>query len=216
MLARFAARHRVIRYDQRGFGSAPAQEPGWDPGEDLLDVLERSGAGPAHLVGNSLGATVARWTAATHPERVRSITLVGPGLAGTPTTPEDEAGHRAFAAARSAGDLDATMQIARRLFLVSDAEVELVRDTLARHRPAPGRQSDPDEYAPERVRVPALVVVGSDDAPVVVAASRALSERIPGARLVVIEGARHHPQLTHAEAFAGPVLEFLTAVDAAE
>ncbi len=43
-------------------------------------LLERLDAGPVHLVGNSLGGSVAIRIAATRPELVRTLTLVSPAL----------------------------------------------------------------------------------------------------------------------------------------
>jgi len=40
-----------------------------------------------------------------------------------------------------------------------------------------------------------------------------LAERIPGARLVLIEGARHHPQEDRPEEFAAALLDFLTVAE---
>ncbi len=79
-----AAGYRVIRYDMRGFGrSAPATGP-----HSLIDdahaVLTAAGEETAHFVGLSQGAATSVDTALAHPGRVRSLTLVAPGLTGYP------------------------------------------------------------------------------------------------------------------------------------
>jgi pimeloyl-ACP methyl ester carboxylesterase len=65
---------------------------GWSPppaGDDysvrthaatLVALIEHRGAGPVHLVGNSLGGTVSLVVAATRPDLVRTLTLVSPAL----------------------------------------------------------------------------------------------------------------------------------------
>jgi pimeloyl-ACP methyl ester carboxylesterase len=46
----------------------------------LAALVEARGAGPVHLLGNSLGGTVSLVVAATRPELVRTLTLVSPAL----------------------------------------------------------------------------------------------------------------------------------------
>ncbi|CAM3884131.1 alpha/beta hydrolase [Nocardiopsis rhodophaea] len=69
--------------DLPGFGKSPPP-PDLDYGVDahaaVIRDLVRSGEHPVHLVGNSLGATVAVRLAAEHPELVRSLTLISPAL----------------------------------------------------------------------------------------------------------------------------------------
>jgi 3-oxoadipate enol-lactonase len=80
--AAFAKRHRVIRYDMRGYGGSSVPEGAYSHTEDLLALIDFLGAHPAHLVGLSLGGRVALRVAAQHPEVVRSLTLADPALDG--------------------------------------------------------------------------------------------------------------------------------------
>jgi len=74
--------------DLPGFGWSPPPADGdyslRAHARALAELVERVGAehgrGPVHLLGNSLGATVAMVLAATRPELVRSLTLVSPAL----------------------------------------------------------------------------------------------------------------------------------------
>ena len=61
-----------------------------------------------------------------------------------------------------------------------------------------------------------LVISGAQDDAWVLGASRVLAERIPGARLVLLDGARHHPQEDQPEAFAKALLDFLMVADRAD
>ncbi len=57
--------------------------------------------------------------------------------------------------------------------------------------------------------LPVLVVAGEHDMPGFVAGSRAMAEAIPGATLVVLDGAAHSPQLETPAAWAAAVAELL-------
>jgi pimeloyl-ACP methyl ester carboxylesterase len=72
---------RVVAYDQRGYspGARPAEVEAYASArfvDDLLAIADALGVGRFDLVGHDLGGAVA-WTAAgTHPERLRSLTVV--------------------------------------------------------------------------------------------------------------------------------------------
>jgi pimeloyl-ACP methyl ester carboxylesterase len=61
------------------------------------------------------------------------------------------------------------------------------------------------------IAVPTLVIVGSEDT-AFLGGSEYMAAKIPGARLEVIPGARHAPNVTDPERFNRVVLEFLAAL----
>jgi pimeloyl-ACP methyl ester carboxylesterase len=80
-LTPFAARNRLIAVDLPGFGHSPgrAGEISMEGYAELLDgLLAELGAGPATVVGNSMGGLIAAELAASHPERVERLVLVSP------------------------------------------------------------------------------------------------------------------------------------------
>jgi pimeloyl-ACP methyl ester carboxylesterase len=64
------------------------------------------------------------------------------------------------------------------------------------------------------IRVPSIVIVGSEDTPFL-AASDYMASRIPGARKAVIEGAGHAANIDQPEAFNRALLDFLDGLKAA-
>ena len=79
------AAYRGIAADQRGFGSADPQKKidatrgMGDLADDALALLDHLGADRAHLVGNSMGGSVA-WRLLTEAsERFLTVTLINPG-----------------------------------------------------------------------------------------------------------------------------------------
>lgn len=100
-------RYRALAPDQRGYGDADpeatidAARGMADLADDAVALLDRLGIQRAHVVGNSMGGSVAWWLMADHAERISSVVLVDPGSpygygasrdeVGTPTT-DDFAG----------------------------------------------------------------------------------------------------------------------------
>lgn len=81
LLDALAQEHRVIAFDRPGFGhSSRPRDRFWTPAAqaDLLAAaLQQLGAGPAFVVGHSMGTMVAAALALNHPERVRGLALLG-------------------------------------------------------------------------------------------------------------------------------------------
>ncbi len=73
--------HRVIRYDEPGFGLT-GRDPGGYSDERgvavLAGLLDRLGVARASVIGNSMGGRIAWRFAAAHPERVDRLVLVSP------------------------------------------------------------------------------------------------------------------------------------------
>ncbi|MFI5717658.1 alpha/beta fold hydrolase [Nocardia sp. NPDC051750] len=78
-----AGGRRVIRYDHRDTGMSDtidfaAKPYTWDDiTNDVYRVLDTHGVESAHLVGHSAGGLLAQLIAVEHPERVRSLTVIG-------------------------------------------------------------------------------------------------------------------------------------------
>ncbi|WP_431951065.1 alpha/beta fold hydrolase [Actinacidiphila sp. bgisy167] len=74
--------------DLPGFGYSPPPDDGnYSIGghtRAVVRLLEASGRGPVHLVGNSLGGAVATKVAAARPDLVRTLTLISPALPEVP------------------------------------------------------------------------------------------------------------------------------------
>ena len=80
---RLAGRARVLAIDLAGFGRTPlaGRRTGLEPNRRLLDrFLTEVVGGPAILMGNSMGGTIAMLEAAAEPEHVAGLILVCPAV----------------------------------------------------------------------------------------------------------------------------------------
>lgn len=83
LMGALADDHRGEAPDLPGFGLSPPPDDGdysVDAHADAAVGVIRSGPCPVHLVGNSLGGSVAVRLAAERPELVRTLTLISPAL----------------------------------------------------------------------------------------------------------------------------------------
>jgi 3-oxoadipate enol-lactonase len=194
-----AAGYHVVRYDLRGYGrSAPATEPHSLVADALL-VLDAAGISRAHFVGLSQGAATSLDTALAHPDRVRSLTLVAPGLSGYewPRLP----GFADRMAAAEAGDVHGlALAIAHLWAPLSFEKGQKQCDAAARIILDQAEQFMRDEQETEEpsaverlkdVAVPTLVVLGDRDLDAITEIGTLLADGIPGARKVTVENADH-------------------------
>ncbi len=75
-----AAGHRVVAFDNRGFGFSSRPAGGYDNGAYvrlLFSLLDSLGVGPAVLVGHSMGGAIAAEAALAQPDRFLGLVLVG-------------------------------------------------------------------------------------------------------------------------------------------
>jgi 3-oxoadipate enol-lactonase len=193
-----AAGYRVIRYDARGFGrSAPSERPFSLVG-DAIAVLDAAGVPASHLVGLSQGAATSVDLALAAPDRVRTLTLVAPGLSGYewPRLPGYE---RRLAAAERGDTHGLALEIARLWAPMSfdDGEPDDLPSRIVREQAEAFMADELEVEEPSalprlgEIRVPTLVVLGDRDLDAIEAIGRLLAERIPGARLVTLGPADH-------------------------
>jgi pimeloyl-ACP methyl ester carboxylesterase/DNA-binding CsgD family transcriptional regulator len=215
------ARHRtVVRYDRPGCGlSDPSPDP---PSlEADLQVLEgmvdHLGLDRLDLLGISTGAPTSIAFATRHPDRVGRLVLYGGFANGQGMGPAEA---RAAMMDLIGAHWGLGSDVLADLF-VPDADAER-RAAFARLQ----RESASPEVARQmlaltfllrvddlldRVTVPTLVIHRREDRAVPYRCGRELAARIPGARLVSLEGRPHFPYDGQAEPIVRAILGFLGA-----
>jgi 3-oxoadipate enol-lactonase len=190
----FSAELRVAVIDQRGNGAS--DEP---PGpcamatfvDDAVAVMDAIGWPRAHVYGQSFGGMVAQELALTEPELVRTL-ILGCTTAGAEHVVEVEE------AKVSKGEPWRSWYAPDYPDAHPDEVAEDLRIAAARpdHPEGARRQWEAmvswDAYDRlPSIRIPTLVLHGSEDRVIAPANAEVLARRIPGAELVWIEGAGH-------------------------
>jgi len=217
---------RVVTPDQRGFGGSPLgdDEPSLDRcADDLAALLDRLGLDRVVLGGLSMGGYVAMAFLRAHADRVEALVL-----ADTKATADPEpVRERREALAGAVVEGGSTV-------LVDDVLPSLLGPTTLAGRPmvlgrvrglvtaapAPAvawasraMAARPDSLDLLReVDVPALVLVGSEDALSPVGDAEAMAEALPQGRLQVLPGAGHLPAVETPETFTSAVAELLSGL----
>jgi pimeloyl-ACP methyl ester carboxylesterase len=227
-LPALAGRYRVITLDARGHGESDNATRPFRHTDDLAALLRHLGAGPAVLVGVSMGAAVAVDTALEHPGLVRALVVTGAGTSEPEfTDPWTLALLSRQLTAMAAGDLDGAADAAtafaagpgRTLDEVAPDVVRRLR-AMARHTMAKHHQGEPDWQRPVTgtwrraagLTVPVLAVSGALDAADHIAMAERLASLAPGGRAVRIDGAAHFPTLERPAEYNRVLTGFLDAV----
>ncbi len=226
------AGYRVVTYDRRGFGESDKPEEGYDYDTfagDTAAVLDELDLTDVTLVGFSMGGgEVARYVGAHGEERLRSVVFAGavpPYLLKTPDNDdgglEDDAVKQMVEGART-NRFDFLDEFMKGFFAV-DGEVKVteVQRQEALQLAVPARDEAVvgciDAFARtdfradlDRITVPALVLHGDSDATVPFEVSgQRTAEALSDATTVVVAGAPHGFNVSHAAEFNTALLEFL-------
>lgn len=225
MIPRLAEHFRVLAFDQRGSGWSDKPDHDYSIpmyADDTAALMESLGIERAHVVGMSMGGMIAQEFALRHPGRLRGLVL-GCTTPGGPHAAKLESGARENTYERAPL---AAEERARRLAEAGLSETFLRRNPQALKDLIEARRQRPlDVDALERrmaaidahdtydhldsIQAPTLVITGRPDKIVNTDNSRILAERIPDARLEVLEPAGHLFWLERPQATLDRIVDFL-------
>ncbi|MGX1110370.1 MULTISPECIES: adenylate/guanylate cyclase domain-containing protein [Bradyrhizobium] len=215
-LSRFA---RVVTFDKRGQGlsdrmtGAPSLEQRMDDVRAIMDAISST---KAVLFGFSEGCPMSVLFAATYPDRVSHLVLLGSFARSKDRLPDDVWQLRCDEIVRNWGSGDTVKTVAPSQ--ATNAEVIAQIAKFERLSSSPGalrtllvlnRAIDVTTILP-MLQTPTLVLHRIGDARVPVALGRAVARSIPAAKYVEYPGCDHYYWVGETEAMLGDVEEFVT------
>jgi class 3 adenylate cyclase len=217
-LTGLASFSRLVIYDKRGQGMSDRESgvPTLDDRlGDLTAVLDAVGADRVALGGISEGGTTAAMFAATYPERVSHLTLLG-SFAHLEQLPRTDAFMARWA--ESWGTPETLSVRAMAPSKVGDLDFVRWMNRFERQTTTPGgllgawgwiREMDLRPVL-DSIQCPTIVMHRKDDRLVPLSYGRHLAEHIPGARMVELDGDAHAPQWGDVEPVLSLLEEFIT------
>ena len=215
----------VVAWDAPGCGqsSDPPEHFRLPEYATCLDgLITALGLDRVHVLGHSLGSSLALELYRLHPEVVRSLILVGPYAGWAGSLPPDEVERRLNFSLRAADLLPGGFDPTTMPGLFSDAmpeerRVEMVR-IMSEIRPAATRatahalaEADLRELLPS-VEVPTLLIVGDADHRSPVDVARRLHAAMPTSTLTVLPGLGHQCFLESPDTLHTLIRDFVLAV----
>ena len=226
-----AARHRVVRYDLRGFGRADVVATRFSNRADVLAVMRAAGIDRAVLVGSSRGGGIAIDTALEFPQHVSGLVWVCGSVSGPMDIeePPEElvvgAEEEALTEAKDWAGLADLMvrvwvdglgqplgrgpedvrELVRTMCLETSVQEKSYGDPVPLDPPASGRLHE--------LRAPMLLITGEYDVPTTALVADVLAASVPSRRIDV-DGVAHLPNLERPAWFTETLLAFLDEVDA--
>ena len=234
------ARHlQVLAVDPRGIGRSTKSPPPYTVeawADDFAVMIDKLGFGPIHVLGSSLGGSMALALAQRHPGKVKSLMVVG-GFSELDRATElnfrlrlrlieklgmsDEVADYMglWTLTRKFINSDAgyaTMRANQDIIRANSAESysAFVEALLKWGRCQPGQEREPKfTTLLDSIKTPTLVVTSDNDHLIPKELSDLIAGRIAGAKLVVMPGAGHIPFMEQPEEVVRIVLEFLAGLD---
>jgi len=198
--------YQVIAFDNRGMGRTDVPDIPYSiemMADDTAGLMDAIGIDKAHLFGISMGGAIGQWLAIRHPEKLISL-MLGCTLPGGSQSISGERG--AASAALSSGITPEERARQGLPLILSEAFIENnpdIVDEIVQNRllypPDPigfRRQvealnaHDAYDRLPE-IKIPTLILHGSDDRLIPVDNGRVIASQIPNAELVILEGRKH-------------------------
>jgi pimeloyl-ACP methyl ester carboxylesterase len=217
----FGKYFKVIRYDIRGFGKSDRPRKPFSNFEDLKELLSHLGIQKAHLIGVSMGGSIAIDFTLQYPEMVERLILSGPSLNGFKPTIDDASQLRSLAG----------MSIVMRDDNFNQSVEYMLNNPMWRQANPMARQQLKNMFmetsldwllddtvqiyniqAVERlseINKRTLLIIGSEDSQPIKEIARVLESNISMIQVVTINDTGHLPNLDKPEIFNKYILDFL-------
>ena len=223
-----ARSYKVVRYDARNHGRSRSEKGDFFHFKDLNALMDGLHIEKAVIMGLSMGGYVATDFALRHPEKVKGLILVAPGLSGYDFHgPEFEAFIESYNAAAASGDKDKIAEafmeawvygpkrkagdlpraLRDRVRGMIKQSMETACEEAVEYRPMPltaGRLGE--------IKAPTLAIVGDLDMPGILEIADLLGKNLSNFEKVTIPGVAHMVSLEKPVEFDAAVRAFLKKV----
>ena len=220
----FAKEYKVLVFDSRDVGRSDKPDASYSikmMADDTVRLMDRLDIEKAHIVGSSMGGFIAQEMAINYPERVRSLSLVSTSAHYTMyLTAADII--KELKEKEVSEELIAKMNLflgCTDSFLRNDELVKMAIDMMLNHPYPQPLEAYIRQYKAcrefdarnrlHKVKAPTLVLVGNQDVALPPSYSKELAEKIPGAKLVVLDGGGHGFNFEIPDKFNKAVLDFV-------
>ena len=216
----FQSKHKVVRYDMRGFGKSPMTPGPYSNRQDLYGLLRYLEIERAHFIGCSMGGMTVIDFALEHPEMASSLILVSASVSGYQMRGEMPMQVLELIQARQRGDFKQAAELHVQIWADgfrrgSDRADERVRqrvrqmglETLTNQADFLKENgflteeplSPPAMERLSQLNMPALVMAGDLDDENVLNTVDILVERMPNAQKRIIKETAHLPSMEKPE-----------------
>jgi pimeloyl-ACP methyl ester carboxylesterase len=223
-----AKTREVILFDNAGVASSSGEVPPSFPrmGANAIAFIRALGLSSVDVLGFSIGGMVAQEIALQAPDLARKLVLVGTGPRGADMSSSrsaeifagiyDPPEHLWLAVhfSTSAAGRAAGLAFLERKLRRKDRDPEVSEGAAARQREAIGNYIAGGEAAQDHlrdIRLPTLIVQGSNDIIIPTINSYVLQQKLPNAQLVLYPDANHGSFYQHPDLFLKHATLFLDA-----
>jgi len=214
---------RTIALDNRGVGSSDVPPGPYSiatMASDAAAVLDAAGVPRAHVFGVSMGGMIAQEFALQYPERTRAL-ILGCTSPGGPSAVRAEKKVSDILFARGMTLEQAREAMLPYIYDASTPREKIEEDLALRRRYLPTQAGYTAQLQAilawqgydrlSEIKAPTLVIHGNSDALVPPANGKLIAERIPSAKLVMLDHASHLFTTDQTEAAHHAILEFLSS-----
>ena len=218
---------RVIRYDQRGYGQSEISSDSYRSYDDLLILLDALQIDRVHLLGHSGGGALALDFALAYPERVLSLILFSSGIGGYDWSNMEDYSAQ-MGACFDRGDAEGMAEVSLHTWTDGPNRTPAQVDKIVRERirllttelfarfindgtPNEQQLEPPAIEHLGKIQVPALVIIGQDDATELHKIANLLANEITDVRKTVLPTGAHMVNMEIPAAFNQAVLDFLSS-----
>jgi 3-oxoadipate enol-lactonase len=214
---------RTIAFDNRGVGLSDVPAGPYSiaaMASDAAAVLEAAGINHAHVFGVSMGGMIAQEFALQYPTKARSL-ILGCTAAGGPSAVRAESKVADVLRARDMTPEQAREAILPYIYDAATPRTKIDEDSGMRLRwlPTPAGYLAQlqavlafESYSRlDQINAPTLVIHGKSDALVPPGNGELIANRIPGAKLVLLDHASHLFLTDQTEAAHNEILKFLSS-----